>query len=110
MLKLYALFTTFLNKFHSIVDQSTFLFTATMSTKSPGRCDLLLSWARSNGAIIPSTLLFAWFPYGHCRTTVPIAGGTHLFHIPYHLILTHRVALQSLPQLVETPVHAILCT
>src|SRR5579859_3867514 len=71
--------------------------------------DNLLSWARSNGAIIPSTLTFLSTPYGHCQSTVPIPAGTSLFHIPHSLLITPRAADTALPQLNTLPVHARVC-
>ena len=69
----------------------------------------LLSWARSNGAIIPETLIFLSEPYGHCRTTMPLTKGMALFHIPHNLVITPTLATCALPELKNTPVHARLC-
>ena len=69
----------------------------------------LLGWARSHGAIIPSTLLFPSEPYGHCRTSVPIPKGTQLFHIPHKIIITPAIATAALPQLKDWPVHERVC-
>ena len=71
--------------------------------------DKLLSWARSNGAIIPNSLTFPSSPYGHCRTTTPIDKGTHLFHIPHTILITPAVASSALPQLKDVCVHARMC-
>src|SRR5277367_1950034 len=91
---------------------SNFFHAAIMTTPSvattPKYRDLL-AWARSHGATIPSTLLFLSEPYGHCRTTIPLPPGTHLFHIPHTLIITPAVATAALPQLKDAPVHERLC-
>jgi hypothetical protein len=71
--------------------------------------DKLLSWARSNGAIIPNSLTFHSSPYGHCRTTTPIDKGTHLFHIPHTILITPAVASSAFPQLKDVCVHARMC-
>lgn len=71
--------------------------------------DKLLSWARSNGAIIPNSLTFHSSPYGHCRTTTPIDKGTHLFHIPHTILVTPAVASSEFPQLNDVCVHARMC-
>ena len=68
----------------------------------------LLSWARSNGAIIPESLVFPSTPYGHCRTTIPIIAGTNLFHIPHKILLTPTVAAIALPQLHDVSAHTML--
>jgi hypothetical protein len=70
----------------------------------------LLTWARSHGAIIPSSLVFLSTPYGYCQSTTPIATGTALFHIPHTLLITPSVADTALPQLHSLSVHARVCT
>jgi hypothetical protein len=80
-----------------------------MTTAESNKYDNLLSWARSNGAVIPENLIFLSKPYGHCRSTTSIPPGTQLFHIPHSLLITPAVASKALPQLNEHSVHARLC-
>jgi hypothetical protein len=70
----------------------------------------LLTWARSNGAVIPSSLIFSAEPYGHCRSSEPIPAGTALFHIPHSLVITPAVATAAIPQLEEVAGHVRICT
>jgi len=72
--------------------------------------DNLVSWARSNGAIIPETLIFPSEPYGHCRTTATVPQGTQLFHLPHKIIITPEVARRKFPPLRFENVHIQLCT
>jgi hypothetical protein len=80
--------------------------TTTTSTKYHN----LLSWARSNGAVISENIIFPSEPYGHCQSTTPIPRGTQLFHIPHSLLITPAVATTALPQLNSYSVHARLCS
>jgi hypothetical protein len=82
----------------------------TPSSTTTSRYENLLSWARSNGAIVPDTLTFPSSPYGHCQSTIPIPAGTALFHIPHSLLITPAVADTALPQLHDLPVHARVCS
>jgi hypothetical protein len=80
------------------------------TTASPRKYDRLLSWARSNGAIISEKIIFPSEPYGHCQSISPIPTGTQLFHIPHSLLITPAVAITALPQLKSYPVHTRLCS
>lgn len=80
------------------------------TTASPRKYDSLISWARSNGAVISENIIFPSEPYGYCQSTTPIPPGTQLFHIPHSLLITPAVATTALPQLKNYSVHTRLCS
>ena len=84
--------------------------TLTRRTMTSAKYEKLLLWARSNGAIIPETLIFPPEPYGHCRTTVTVPQGTQLFKLPHNIIITPEVARREFPRLKFENVHLQMCT
>jgi len=72
--------------------------------------DNLLQWCRSNGAIIPeSVILSSNLTGGYCLTTRDIPAGEPIFHIPHKLCITPTVATNAIPVLSAFTVHTQLC-
>jgi N-lysine methyltransferase SETD6 len=69
-----------------------------------------VSWARSNGAIIPDTLTFPSNDgEASVQTTIPVEKGTQLFHLPHSILITQAKCASCLPQLAPFSVHEKIC-